>query len=723
MLNQTSPSPSPIKRSQSRPAPESDGDEDEDEDEETLQLKLQELQAKLKLKKLQSAKAKGAKEPDFSAAKKRTEELYSMTSSNSSRITAPQTGGVRDENVQPTAHSYPEVPASPVRRPQASQQVQTSPRRVQLGIDKGLKATDVSLKRAPSLYKRQDGQGGQQSSRHGTAWGSGTDGGQLGEPMRPMSFSERLASARSKETMNAEKQQRVRKARTTTFGIGREEMENYKKDSTEIPEEPDKPPSFTREEVLAKSHREGGSLKRGNTVSSLHSKPGDAEASEQKSASFDAYSGLHLSRRFLPHTVLARHLSGKKIVNIKDMLRQVKAPDFQLPDVEQDIVAMGIIAKKSEPRSHKPATAKNGEKPEERGKYMVMTLADLDYDLDLFLFNSGFQRFWKLTEGTVVAILNPSIMAPRPGRHDTGRFSLIINSDEDTIIEIGTARDLGYCESVKRYGEQCGAWVNKKRTKFCEFHSNEAVKKMKASRVEMNTNGFGSRRLNSRDMYKKTPDTKTGGTYDWESKSNYFVSRSMSASDLIDGKDKAADKREREENLRRRLEAQEKERGLMQKLGRAGSGAGKEYMQRSGSKQPYKEGVGSSQQEDDIMETHRATLKSFDLQRRERTIELGPLKRKRADSSQEGLLTGTKMSSSSTSLGWGSGLKDKLARMKEGEKLRPTPDTGQAPVQKKTRFVTDKGIREAGRESLGMDLSGRQVTLDDDDDDELIIVK
>lgn len=716
MLNRTSPSPSPVKRSQPRTAPESDGDEDEDE--ETLQLKLQELQAKLKLKKLQSAKAK-SKEMDISGAKRRTEELYSMTSSNSSRISGQS--GINDENLRPASQVYPEVPASPVRRPQVSQQ-HTSPRRVQLGIDKGLKAMDVSLKRAPSLYKQRDGQGQQQQARNGATWGAGADDGQQTEPSRPMSFSERLASARSQETMNVEKQQRIRKARTTTFGIGREEMENYKKDSKEIPEEPDQPRSFTRDEVLGNSHRETSSLKRSNTVSGSHSQQSDME--DPTSASFDAYSGLHLSRRFLPHTVLARHLSGKKIMNIKDLLRQVKGPDFQLPDVEQDIVALGIIAKKSEPRNHKPVVAKAGQQPEDRGKYMVMTLADLDYDLDLFLFNSGFQRFWKLTEGTLVAILNPSIMPPRPGRQDTGRFSLIINSDEDTIIEIGTARDLGYCESVKRYGDQCGAWINKKRTKFCEFHSNEAVKKMKASRVEMNTNGFGSKRLNSTEVPRQKAELKTRGTYDWESKTSYFVSRSMSTADLIDGKDKAADRKEREENLHRRFEAQEKERGLMQKLGRVGSGAGKEYMQRSGSRQTRDQGLGlgPSQQNDDIMESHKATLKSFDLQRRDRAIQLGPLKRKRADSSQEGLLTGTK-ATSSTSLGWGSGLKEKLSRMKEGEKLRPAPDTGQAPVQKKTRFVTEKGIREAGRESLGMDLSERRVTLDDDDDDELIIVK
>ena len=54
--------------------------------------------------------------------------------------------------------------------------------------------------------------------------------------------------------------------------------------------------------------------------------------------------------------------------------------------------------------------------------------------------------------------------------------------------------------------------------------------------------------------------------------------------------------------------------------------------------------------------------------------------------------------------------------MKNGESFQP--------VRKKTRFVTEKGIREAGRESLGGEVAKIAAThLDDDDDDDLDIVK
>lgn len=60
--------------------------------------------------------------------------------------------------------------------------------------------------------------------------------------------------------------------------------------------------------------------------------------------------------------------------------------------------------------------------------------------------------------------------------------------------------------------------------------------------------------------------------------------------------------------------------------------------------------------------------------------------------------------------------------MRDGESFQP--------VRKKTRFVTAKGIREAGRESFGGDaVISTAVTTnvvnnnDDDDDDDLDIVR
>ncbi|KLU86609.1 DNA replication licensing factor mcm10 [Magnaporthiopsis poae ATCC 64411] len=503
LAERTSPSPSPSKMRPSRTAPnlssksfgdDYDDDDADDDDEEMLQLKLQEIQAKLKLKKLQKAGASRAAQG-------------AQGSSNSRTI--PQFSAARAERAEKLAdtgrHQAPvEVPASPVRR--APQQEQRSPLKVTLGIDKGLRAQDVSLKRAGSNARRSQDQAPQQQ-RSRAAGSSSFDNA---EPQRPMSFNERLALARTDEVKRQEKQKRVQNIRSTAFTMGKEEMESYKTTAAELPDLPERPQTYSRAEIVGVENRPpkgtggGGYLKRSNTAPSIKggrsggagddsNKGKDAneddtavsKPADKDDASFESYSGFHLKKRILPHEVLTRSITGKKVYLLKDFLRQVKAPEWSLPDDECDIVLFAVLASKSDPKSHKPIMDSDGkEKANDRGKYMVMTLVDFSFELELFLFNSGFDRFWKLTPGTVLAILNPTIMPPAKGREATGKFGLVINSDCDTILEVGTARDLGYCQSVRRDGTKCPAWVNSKRTEYCEFHSNEAVSKARSARMK-----------------------------------------------------------------------------------------------------------------------------------------------------------------------------------------------------------------------------------------------
>ncbi|KAG6040062.1 hypothetical protein E4U41_001481 [Claviceps citrina] len=771
MMNRMSPSPSPMRSSRAlaavtsspsaglgNPLPgdddddddDGDDDDDEEEDEETLQLKLQEIQARLKLKKLQNARAR-----ERASVQKGTE-----TQSNSDPVMpSPTRRAIRartpgaDENVRSASQTQAMVPASPVRKLQFLQQ-QTSPSRIYLGIDKGLKAKDISLKRVPS-YKGSHSAATTQSGGHvNRPRSSHSPVASSSEPPRPPTFNERLASARIQEAERADRKEKIQRLRTNAFGIGQDEMEQYKKKAVEIPDEPLQARTFSRDEILSKEIMPTSKLPRSKTAPNLAQRPDaenptsssstlDKSATENFSppknqgeeASFESYSCMHLSRRILPHNVVARHVSSKQVLNVKDLLREVKAPDFALPDVEKDVVVFAIVARKSEPRAHKPTAS---QKQEERGKYLVMTLTDLEYELDLFLFNSGFTRFWKLTEGTVVAILNPNIMPPPPGRQDTGRFSLVINSDEDTILEIGSARDLGFCQSVKKDGDVCGAWVNRKKTHFCEFHANEAVRKQRSTRQEVNSNGFGGwegrARFGGGGSSKDAKKRNGNNNYDWETRSQWFATRSHSAADLLDGKDRtAADKKERAEFVRRSLEAKEKEHSMMRKLGKVGNAAGREYMQRAGLKAgggqdpDHPSGRGNGLLPTDGQAASGGNdLVSLGLGSKDRTIHLSPIKRKRPDSSHAGSTVGSIKSSSSTALaaayGWGSNLRDKLSQMKDGEKLHNKGAARPSPVRKKTRFVTEKGIREAGRESLGMDRSERRVSLGDDDDDELVII-
>lgn len=834
-------------------------DIDDDDDEETLQLKLQEIQAQLRLKKLRKEKARAVQDSQTSSGQTSDADngRISRPDSASTGRPAQRIKEIRRTDMASRPKSQPppvEVPASPVRKAEPPP-AQTSPSRVLLGIDKGLKGKDISLKRAPSFRRSSDDPGG---SPGGGYLRSSRVSASFDDKSRPLSFSERLKNVRDEENARQEQRQKAARARSTAFNVGREEMEDYKSHATDIVDDASpRDRNFTKEEILgtaATSKSRTGYLQRSNTTSSLRpsssftgtdrASQGSPEACNPQTsfssmtsepaqatsnASFEPYSCFHLKKRILPHQVVTRAITGKTTYSLKDLLRQIKSPDWSLPDDVVDSVVFAVVASKSDPRNHKPqydaATGKM--KPSDRGKYMAITLVDLQYEVDLFLFNSGFERFWKLSTGTVVAILNPDIMPPPPGKQDTGRFSLAINSDADTILEIGTARDLGYCKSVKADGKLCNTWVNARRTEHCEFHTNTALSRIRGARMEINgSSGFGHEKGNHREVKdqwwskKKAEEAarrekvaETHGKFDRESGSRYFVGggRGVTTAALMDQEEagNVAETRERAEGLKRRLAAKEKERDIAMKLGdMEGGGLGGEYMRLAGTasstsartnsrisklggrmapptasrfnpdlRPPARPLPGTKPNDDPPpRNTDAQSLGLIAPRGSEHKIHLSPIKRKRQDSAQSSfdstanrpaasLLSSSRQANhlansssnrtggSSGGFGWGTSLKDKLARMRDGEKLaRPGfmhvrtdststitsafRDKDRSPVRKKTRFVTDKGIREAGRESLlGGDknvrpglgaLRAQEVVLDDNDDeemDELVVVR
>ena len=755
LAERASPSPSPIKRSKSTPSIRSQAkerlnadidmgslDEDEDEDEETLQLQLKEIQARLKLKKLQKKATQGSDTEEINRAGTALSRANSAAANRAqSRISE-----LRDERLQRSkSQASVHVPVSPIRRARPSAEVNRSPQRILLGIDKGLKASDVSLKRAPSLRKVQDevpqksnllGPFLQRTSSQASSRVSGLSSQQDDQPM---SFSERMAALKKQDKEREERNLRVKKNRSMAFDIDHQKMQNLKETAVEYLDAPRAVPEFSRDEVLSSYNRPTG-LPRSKTtpnlragirtpsnstditststksvlakgdipkrgVSKLQKQP--SELTDAEASQFEPYSSIHLSKRIVPHKDLARILTGKRTFVIPDLLRTVKGPDFSGPDIEEDLVVFGIIAQKSEPRSH----AQNG-KNDKRGKYMVMSLTDLKWDLDLFLFDSAFEKFWKLTVGTIIAILNPSFLPPPKGKADTGKFSLTLNSNADSVIEIGTARDLGFCKSVKKDGKTCTTWVDRRHTEFCDFHVNETLKKTHANRMEVNTMNFGrgpngEKRFNSRDMTgsfdrQKKVEQEKKTRYDRESHSQIFIGK-RSMTNLLDDNDFDPDAFHRgstkEERMRRRILEQEKERDLRKKLGGIGTGIGADYMRQ---KVPSQEQDFNSSSIGAEPPPDAAALGL--LSGKAKDVQLSPIKRKRANTN-----------SSSAAVGWGSNLSKELGRMKNGESLQP--------VKKKTRFVTEKGIREAGRESIGGDAVKAVVSTLVDDDDDLEILR
>ena len=518
----------------------------EEDDEETVQLQLAAIEARLKLKKLQAKKAKAGSQAEDKDNELRRRNLSppAGTLSRFESISRSQPGG-RQTLARSRSITQLEVPVSPERRPQPVQDSR-SPGRVALGIDKGLTGKNVSLRKAPSMRAQTLLQPNEQAKNPQT-----TRPKTFNERMAESRGEDKENIARK------ERLERLKQQRSTGFGVQREELDNYKNDfaNDQIPKAGSQSSflrdgnGFSREDILRAANRApSGLVHRKDTVSGVHNSsqynsarsttkvtaqqsslrskssssscPSTAQArrsprdpfldsaKEPLSASLlDPISSTHLTRRMLPEDFVARLLESKTPQLIPDLLRTVKSPDYDLPPslIESDFVVFGIIASKSSPMSHKAShhtkhaadltSAAEAEAADrnERGKYIVFTLTDLKWTVDLFLFGTAYTRFWKLTPGTLVAILNPNIMPPKHGHEDSGKFSLALNSGDETILEVGIAKDLGWCDAKRKDGKECGGWVDKRKTAFCEWHIEAKVERGKRGRIEVysETSGIG----------------------------------------------------------------------------------------------------------------------------------------------------------------------------------------------------------------------------------------
>ncbi|KAI4664694.1 hypothetical protein J4E85_009860 [Alternaria conjuncta] len=732
-----SASPSPSKRrpmSRGGVPAGSDGEEDE----ETLQLQLQAIEAKLKLKALQKKKNE-SQDLDRNGASSRASMATSMR-----RIDLPRPETRQETDV--------EVPRSPVRMRQAPTEPK-SPARVMLGIDKGLTARDVSLKRPGSAVSGR-------MSRLGSS--------KEVEPPKIKSFSERIAESRNKEKEREEKEDKAEQRRSRGFGLQNIEAlkdrpslsRTSSSQSTDTKTSRDMPPPALRNHSRTQSlqnrtfggpptPRPGSTLSfrpessrptsssSKATSSSFGSTPTATKYAEISSRdesadapSFESFSGLHLKSREMQHNVVTRTLEGKTVLTIPQLLKTVKAPEYDPPDWENDYVVLGVICSKSTPQNSKNAakdqTKGNQDKNlDQNGKFMVIRLTDLKWELDLFLFDTGFSQFWKLPLGTLVAILNPDIMPPR--NRDTGKFSLKLSSSDDTILELGTARDLDFCHAQRKDGKECGQWIDGRKTEFCEFHIQLQVDKAKKGRMQVNTmTGFGGGPgggMFGRRGGPKGDELKREGKYhDRElHETVYIAPRPGGAAKLIDRDHQNWEGGAgREDRFRKQLAEKEKERELAKKLGTMGDGStGGDYMKLKGAgtqnlpARGYTSSQGSSgAKPDKPADVDFTSL----LNRTSADVSLAPVKRKRTASA--------KSSNSSDPVGWGF----KYGRIPSPKKDTSFPSAFRgtreaSPAKKKARLLlAGKGIREPGRESLGGLDAGLIAAMDDDDDDDLEVV-
>lgn len=776
--DRTSPSPSPMKK---QPAMMEEDDEDY-EDEETLQLRLETLETRLKLKRLQQKKKLKAASKSFDNEGSTgfrvvsNDPVLAKNWKNSTKDRMESLGiGVEVPVSPPRKHALAQEVRSPGRVKLGIDKGLTG-KNISLRSYPSAQARDEA-DADPFTGTSRVGAPGK------TILPSSRRYVQEERTSRPKTFSERIAETRQKDIDDMARQNRLQKQRSTGFGIDQQKLETLRDATASTATDsgkPDLPPmrdrGFSRAEVLKNINKTSGdALYKSRIISSGHNNgrcdplssnapatikstsiyyndAGEVPRPIQKvlrstspstqtgrshspiaedSTLFDPFSKTHLCKRHIPHPFLSKTLGRKHISLIPELLATIKSPDYTLPEtLESDFVVFGIIASKSSPLSHKKThrsistgTTSLQEATESemnsQGKYMVFTLTDLKWSIDFYIFATAYTRFWKLTPGTLIAILNPSIMPPPPGKADTGRFSLVLNSGDDTIIEIGTSQNLGWCKSIKKDGKTCGSWVDKKHTEYCEWHIDRVVESTRRGRMEVNgmsapyapggktggrTGFWGTGKRNEKKEENGNKLLKEGPQWDRSTSSTYFVNPiGRSAAALIDADSGGPMERggSKEERVRKRLAERAREKEIARKLGEGGNGIGKEYLRLRA---------------DEVDKTTLSTT----------SRSTNPLQGSSANSNQNlppvdalslGLLgnkaTNVQLSPVKKNIGQSLKRKFPAAAVLDDD----AEQGGNARSKKKTRFVTEKGIREAGRESVG--LGGGDEDKDGDDNQDL----
>jgi minichromosome maintenance protein 10 len=198
----------------------------------------------------------------------------------------------------------------------------------------------------------------------------------------------------------------------------------------------------------------------------------------------DKYSGQYLRKRYLSRENLDRILlstdSNLKILKINKLLAKInKSNNFQEP-MYNNWGFVGFVLKKDINNT------------KENKKFMKLTIGDFDRSIDIMFFGDTLQKYWKLTLGDVIIILNPIVCKfhylPSESNRVISGFNLKVDQHSvNSIIEIGSVRDFAFCTSLnKSTNLKCSNIVNISKSEMCEFHINLKFKSGSNKRMELN---------------------------------------------------------------------------------------------------------------------------------------------------------------------------------------------------------------------------------------------
>lgn len=211
------------------------------------------------------------------------------------------------------------------------------------------------------------------------------------------------------------------------------------------------------------------------------------KAIENISIHTDPVFGLRIVQPLISNDMLKERMIGRTPVDIRNLEHHIT-----VSDLKEDWCMGGIVISKSSVQ-----TSQKG------AQYIIWKISDLKADIktvSLFLFKSAYKELWKTSQGTAVAVLNPSVFPRKDGK--TGEISLSIDTAQKVMV-LGRSKDLGTCKARKKNGEPCTATVNVNTCEFCIYHVKSEYAKMSGrSELQSATSGRGLQSLRNKVLGK-----------------------------------------------------------------------------------------------------------------------------------------------------------------------------------------------------------------------------
>uniref|UniRef100_A0A2C9JXH3 Protein MCM10 homolog n=1 Tax=Biomphalaria glabrata TaxID=6526 RepID=A0A2C9JXH3_BIOGL len=224
-----------------------------------------------------------------------------------------------------------------------------------------------------------------------------------------------------------------------------------------------------------------------------------APVAESEKVYVDEFSKIRIVNPLISSSLMKMRMEGRKLVGVSKIHLKLKTPDLQ-----GDWVTIAVIVGKTDAKSSSSG------KP-----YCIWKLNDLEdheNSVSFFLFGEVHKHLWKTDLGTVVGVLNPSIMESMEKNNSEPAFTI---KNANQLMIMGRSKDLGWCAARTKTGNKCVKFINKKYGEFCSYHVAAAYRKVSSKRLELHgsVNGIKPKSFEKKVFAKDCAYIYGGNTY------------------------------------------------------------------------------------------------------------------------------------------------------------------------------------------------------------------